>query len=585
MRFMWAAILLVTLGASAEHTIHQLEAGQTLADVAKLHLGTADAAAELASFNKLASPDQVGPGDTVAIPGPERAAAVDSLRWANVEIQRAKAIGAKIYAQPELEWAESSLGMAQGARAAGAYTQAVNLAKLTTMRALRVQDLTNERAPIQQPATITGSSGVVEVSADDKSWQTSSQVPPFGFVRTGPGARAIVKLPDNSVAHLREGTTLQLAYGWVDRRDGNRETVLRVLGGNMRLEFVQPEVETSSFSIEAGVAAVWLREASSIRIAVDGVNRVRLAVLRGSCSVDSGDEHQELEGGLGLIAREDLDLVPPHKLLAPPTSAIPANSANQLFQAAWQHNEAIRCLFDDRKPRDHSRYHFELARDPDFLHIVRETFPAGNKQNVGLLTGGTYYWRLASVDGSGIEGASDTGSLTIAPNLDVALHIDSQPAEPLPGGRVQVNGANSLRAAPAQADSSVVAIEYSIDGAAYQIMENAIQLSDGNHQVRVRGIGPTGLRGVDQSLQVSVDASGPAITSSAETRRTLLFGPSSTISLNANAADVARIEYSVNGRNFTTYSGPFRVPPSSEVVARAVDTLGNVSDPISIPTN
>jgi ferric-dicitrate binding protein FerR (iron transport regulator) len=582
----WAVLVAWSMtGLATGRSIHQLEASETLKDVAASFLGSADAVGELASYNKLLSPDDVGAGDTVAIPGEERRAAIDSMRWGGVEVQRAKAIGAKTYAKPELEWAEATLEMADSARQDGAYTQAVNLAKLAAMRALRTQDLTNGRAPVQQDAIVTGSSGKVEVSATGESWQTGTSVPAFGFIRTAPGARAIVKLPDNSVAHLRESSLLQLAYAWVDRRDGNRETVLRLLGGNMRLHFAQPEVETSSFRIEAGVSEVSLSQPATIRLAVDGVNRVRLSTLEGSCSLDSGAANRELEAGYGILVPVGREALPPRKLLAPPASAIPANSAQQLFQANWQLSEAVRCAFDTHAPRAHSRYHFELAHDADFLQIIRETFPVGSSQNVGLLQPGTYHWRLASIDGDGVEGDGSTGVVTITPNLDVAILVDSTPADEMPNGRVQVHGGNALRAIPERADSNVVAIEYSVDGAAFVIMDNAIQLGEGEHELRVRGIGPSGERGAYRSLSLSVDASGPAVTSSASKTDSLLFGPRSQIRLSANAPDVARIEYSVNGRDFASYSGPFYVPPSSRVQARAVDSLGNTSATITVPTN
>jgi hypothetical protein len=581
----WAALLLCAVnGFAVERSIYQLEDGQSLRDVAETFLGSADAVGELASYNKLSSPDAVGPGDTVAIPGEERLAAMDSSRWAGIEVQRAKAIGAKTYANEELQWAESTLQMAESARNAGAYSQAVNLAKLASMRALRVQDLTNERAPVQQPAIVTGRSGTVEVSADGESWQSGKAVPAFGFVRTAPGARAIVKLPDNSVAHLRESSLLQLAYTWVDRRDGNRETVLRLRGGNMRLHFAQPEVATSSFTIEAGISEVSLSEPSVIRLAVDGVNRGRLAVLEGGCRINSGETTRELAAGVGVIA-PDTRLLAPHKLLPPPASGIPAKSATQLFQASWIEAAALRCPFDANAPRPHSRFHFELAHDADFLQVIRETFPAGTTQNVGLLEPGVYHWRLSSVDGDGVEGPSETGSLEIAPNLDVAILVDSEPAEKLATGRIQVHGGNALRALPERLDSNVVAIEYSVDGGAFQIMDNAIQLPEGDHELRVRGIGPAGQRGSYQALAVSVDASGPMVTSSASLTNNLFFGPRSEISLSVNAADLARIEYSVNGRDFATYAGPFTVPPSAQVTARAMDALGNVSATIAVPTN
>ncbi|MFT5129340.1 MAG: hypothetical protein ACI8W8_002962 [Rhodothermales bacterium] len=583
----WAALLLGSVSAIAtDRTIHQLEDGQSLRDVAVEFLGSADAVGELTSYNKLPSSDAVGPGDTVAIPGEERRSAIDSLRWAGIEVQRAKAIGAKTYAKPELEWAENTRQMADEARRAGAYTQAVNLAKLAAMRALRAQDLTNERAPIQENAAVTASIGGIEVSADGESWRSGSVIPAFGFVRSAPGARGIVTFPDNSVAHLRESSLLQLAYSWVDRRDGNRETVLRLLTGSMRLHIAQPEVETSSFTVEAGLAEVSFAEPSVVRLAVDGVNRVRLAVLEGRCTIDSGETTRELSAGVGVVAPGSLPLCAPRKLLPPPnTSSIPANSAQQLFQASWETNNAIRCAFDPNAPPPHSRYHFELARDSNFLQIIRETFPAGTSQNVGLLQPGTYHWRLASVDGDGVEGTSSSGALTVSSNLDVAILVDSQPADALAGGRVQVHGANALRAVPERADSSVVAIEFSVDGAPFTIMDNAIQLPNGDHELRVRGIGPSGTRGDYRALSVRVDASGPVVSSTVSKSSNFLFGPRREISLSALAPDVARIEYSVNGRDFVPYSAPFQVAPSSSVMARAVDTLGNMSPTIAVPTN
>lgn len=127
---MKAALLLsALLGAAAAREV-VVQPKETLADVARRTLGSADAASELKAINHLSS-DSVPAGTQLLLPGPERDLALSAIASAKSAVHQAKPGAARSEASGRLEDAEKLLSTAHYAEAAG---QADGAWKLVSQR-------------------------------------------------------------------------------------------------------------------------------------------------------------------------------------------------------------------------------------------------------------------------------------------------------------------------------------------------------------------------------------------------------------------------------------------------------------------
>jgi hypothetical protein len=122
------ALTLLSASPAGETVVQPKE---SLADVARRTLGSAEAASELRAINHLES-DQVPAGTQLLLPGPERARAVSAIASARSAIRQARAGAARTEASERLTEAEAMLAQAHYAEAA---SQADGAWKLVSQRA------------------------------------------------------------------------------------------------------------------------------------------------------------------------------------------------------------------------------------------------------------------------------------------------------------------------------------------------------------------------------------------------------------------------------------------------------------------
>lgn len=120
--------LLCLATAPADEVVVQPK--ESLADVARRALGSAEAASELRAINHLES-DQVAAGTHLLLPGPERARAMSAMASARSAVHQAKAGAARTEASERLADAERLLAAARYAEAAA---QADGAWKLVSQR-------------------------------------------------------------------------------------------------------------------------------------------------------------------------------------------------------------------------------------------------------------------------------------------------------------------------------------------------------------------------------------------------------------------------------------------------------------------
>ena len=197
------------------------------------------------------------------------------------------------------------------------------------------------------------------------------------------------------------------------------------------------------------------------------------------------------------------------------------------------------------------------------------------------LAPGAYQWRISSINPDGLQGSStEARALTILRNLALTLN----PSRP-PVAKADTRVVSPLYAFAAQpdADSSVVDVEYSVDGGAYQTRSEPIHLTEaGSRSVKARGIGADGTAGEPVELKVTVDAAAPdvAVAVSPNYPHTNLV-KAFTITLTASdETGVEQLEYALNEGAFMSYQGPIELGAhtSYQLRFRATDVVGNASE-------
>ncbi len=139
-----------------------------------------------------------------------------------------------------------------------------------------------------------------------------------------------------------------------------------------------------------------------------------------------------------------------------------------------------------------------------------------------------------------------------------------------------------FKSAPQHADSSVAAIEYTVDGIARQPQKNGIRITaPGRHVIRARGVTLDGSRGEEAVFRITIDALPPRIgISLTELPRDKSGHVVTRVVLDAtDDTGVASFQYRLDDGPFRGYAGPLllKAEQEYELEIRATDVVGNRS--------
>ena len=557
--------------------VYTVQPGDTLESLSTEFMGGPGFVDELLGYNEIANPVTVIPGTLLAIPLQVRRDAIQALSKAEIGIGEAADAMAEEFATEEFADAISDANEARRERARGAYSKALAKAELATVKAKECVRLAKLRAQIQQEAIVSAVAGLVEVSTDHgASWvkvADGGTLPVSGQLRTGEGSRAEVTLADGSVIQIAHSSVFELQNFLLDRRDGKRNSKLKVIVGNILGQVEPRKVESSVFEIDTGGAAIAIR-GTAMRVGVeDGSSR--LSVLEGLAELSAAGKQEIVPADFGSFVRKGRPPAKPVRLLDPPTGLVPPMAIHQtalqtpLFR--WQRIENRRV----------SSYHLEIARDVDFNAIVQDHVVSVPECRADVLPEGTYYWHVSTTDKRGLE-----GKFSRPRELRVRKHYDVEivPSKPLfeYEGRLLASHDVVFDARPVRKDSSVVKMEYSLDGESYQNFSEPLIFQDGDQRLFVRGVTREGDSGVPADLVFRVDGTPPDLKADvSEPIPTELHGVVVTVQLEAtDESGVDRVEYSTDGVSFVEYDNPlqFNVEDMATVFAYAYDVLQNRSE-------
>ncbi|MFG6444521.1 ThuA domain-containing protein [Microbacterium sp. P07] len=161
----------------------------------------------------------------------------------------------------------------------------------------------------------------------------------------------------------------------------------------------------------------------------------------------------------------------------------------------------------------------------------------------------------------------------------IAVSATLDPATPS-GENGWYSDAVTVSVATTGGGDSTVYREVNVDGAGWVEYTSAVRVTtDGDHTVQYRASAP-GQETVSDSVSFKIDALAPvsaAVVDSAVSPRTLTLTGSDATS------GIALLEYRVGEGAWTTYSAAVALSDEAQTVwHRAVDTAGNVSEPLSL---
>jgi hypothetical protein len=564
--------------ASAPFELHVVASNETAVSLAEKYLGHPDAAAELLQFNAIANPNDVTPGRILAIPLRVRTDALRELAAADEGLHQARAADAERFASNLFAKASSLHASAHKNRQRAAYDQASAQAAIAEKLAGLAAEEADRTAPVSDEASIQQLSGRVEWSKPGEPTWSPAEVGVVltvgARVKTGPAGRADIKLADGSTLQLQSDSEFQLAELTRDRRNQKRTSRLNVQVGEMVGRITPRENTNSQFHILSNGSVTAIR-GTELRVGSDPSRAVRVAVLEGEVALNSAGEKITLPKNFGSVVPFNQPPSPPIKLPPPPTPDGPtatATTAQQRVLFAWTPANPIAEL---------SGYRIEIASDTSFTRIVQDERVKNARWTSATLAPGDYQWRISSINPDGLQGPStEARALTILRNLALTL-IPSR--APVTQAGAQVVSPLYAFAAQPNSDTSVVDVEYSVDGGPFQVATEPIQFSEaGPRTLKARAIGADGKTGEPVELKVTVDAAAPdvAVAVSPNYPHATLVKAFKVTLTASDETGVEQLDYALNEGEFTAYQGPIELGAhtSYQLRFRASDVVGNVSE-------
>jgi hypothetical protein len=277
------------------------------------------------------------------------------------------------------------------------------------------------------------------------------------LVRTGPGSAAEITFFDGTVVHVRPDSLITIEETSEDPSTKRRRVAWHISSGEVNFQTVRKNMPDSSTEISTPTVRTTTGEPSegSISVAQSGDSAVRLYSGTTEVRTKTGEKIQ-LAGSEALKvdaagkAAAKVNLLPVPALLAPPhqTEVSYVNPAQATTLLVWKPVAGA------------SSYHLMLDYSAYFNRPLVDR--AGIKDSSVELRGldtGKYYWRVAAVDTTGLEGpysefarftvsrpqgvgpgSGPPPMLSLQQPLDVRANILQVKGRTEPGATLTVNG-------------------------------------------------------------------------------------------------------------------------------------------------
>ena len=371
----------------------------------------------------------------------------------------------------ELAWNETS------------YLKAEGLCLLAIQYAGEAARLAAQRANVEQECRVTALQGSAEVMYKAEGhWepiQEGAKVSVSSTLKTDAGSRAELTMPEGSKVQIGERSEVQIDGLLKDLRTDRMRIRLRLRLGEI-LNRVQPlRTKDSIFEIKSGESATAVR-GTELRVKQEARGTSLIMTVAGEAITSTKRWAKAVRENFGILVDKKQRSRGPVKLLPPPTVQSPTPerfvTAAQTLNFRWDPVGGRVIVWFFKRPRTSYRlsgvtqYHLEIARDAAFNYVVESDHTADTHLTSKVLSPGDYYWRISSIDANRLEGKwSQSGQFCIRRDLVVNVATDVEPVEI--GGRKLVRTGVAVPATPVNTNTSVVQLEYSINGQPFRVFD------------------------------------------------------------------------------------------------------------------
>lgn len=382
--------------------------GQSIRELAQKHLGDADLWPEILKSNALSSAAEIKPGMTLNISADLVQLSQQQLQNALLAVQNAIDAGAKVFANDSLSRALTFYEAAVTSRKNSEWPKSIErarFAKLTAENAARESLIKRNTTGVAELSDRKGS--VESRKPAEPVWKDAplkAKLVESEMVRTLSNSLAEITFHDDSRIRLNENSQAIIQRMREDLLAKRKESSVSLVTGNAfallagnqkkkQFDFVIPGVSTKVNSRN-----FWVQKDEQT---------TKVANYEGQIELTSQGATVVVGENQGSLVKANHAPTAPALLLPSPVLTSPSNSA-MLFD--------LQVNFKWAAVIGAQNYWLEISRDKSFTNVTVNANAIKTNAFTGALSGeGSYYWRVAAIDGNGFPSRfSERGFFNIA---------------------------------------------------------------------------------------------------------------------------------------------------------------------------
>lgn len=581
------ALFGLCLLGQAEETLITVAEGDTARSLAEKYLGSPDLADSLLNYNLLELGTKLEPGQAMVLPIEELFRTRKAETEARAHLTEAAAQGAEKYAKPEYDKMVASFQQAGKQLQAGLFDRSSMLYKLVAFEAKKVAKQAKDNRRVQSTATVTKLFGsayaLVDAKAGWENIEAGASLPRGARLKTDPGSKLIATLHDGSKVELGPSTEIKLHELVEDRENKQINIRLELIAGDIIGKVTPKKTEKSTFEIKGGDSSLAIR-GTHFDLGV-GEKVLGLSLHQGDIAMYEGNWpafSDVLELGFAFLLDLKILTLRPGEGLVKDIGNIGGGLFGGLKKVTVPPSPSIKGTWDgtvvnsgrvDIPIKGKGAWELDIARDASFLNIIATQKGSGTTARTPALPGGTYFFRLVSVEKDNLRGLpSEPGSFTLKP--DYSFSLVWQGLQKQTKDSILIDSTAS--AYPRATDKMGLISQYRMrwDEEPYTELNGPITIPSTvkEGQVDVQAIDSLGKVVYSFSQDIRSDQSPPTLDVEWENK-----GKAKRFTLKtSDDVGIATTEYSFNNRDWMPYNWPVEVTQikSMFVFLRTTDLLG-----------
>ncbi|GEM_PF-387279 len=403
MKFIFFAILLSPFLIGATKIFAQaskalmvtIQGGESIRDLAQKYLGDADLWTEILKSSGLQSAAEIKPGMTLNISSDLVQLSQQQLQGALQAIQNATEAGAKVFAADSIAPAIALYDQAVAQRKNGEWQKSIALARAAKIKAENAGRETLAKRNTTGEAELTDRKGTVERRKPaEPVWKEAplkAKLIENETVRTLSSSLAEITFHDDSRIRLNENSQAVIQKMRADLLAKKKESSVSLVTGNA---FALLASNQKKKNFEFNIPGVTTKVHSKNFWVQKDEQATKVANYEGEIELTSQGATVVVGENQGALVQANQKPTAPTTLLPSPSLVSPEINST-LFDAE--------IAFSWNAVANAAHYWLEVSRDKSFTNvIINSNVIPSNSFKAELPGEGSYYWRVAAIDGNGL---------------------------------------------------------------------------------------------------------------------------------------------------------------------------------------